>query len=245
MRADSEFGASAHVTQLRTLLTSLSLGDAPVVLIGHSMGGAIAALYAEAHGGPAGSRTADGQGAAPHVVAVALLAPAGLMNPSQVVTVRRFASCAPALLKKVLRKTQLDAQERDFVEPGSDAAVAALRRLVLQAEANPNAFDAFFQSVLDFPLFGLYSTALSLGRTTGLPVLLLWGARDKVVKFTPCHGRWWGALRAARHDGKEGCTLTDVVLPELGHGAFLEQRELVHRPLIAWLKGHVVDSVRA
>jgi adenylate kinase len=228
--AGAALDGNAHVAQLRALLTQLGLAAKPVVLIGHSMGGALAALYAEQHGGvggaPLATTSAEAAGGASHVAGVALLAPAGLMDAALLRVARGLG--ALGLLAPVLRGGQEEAQAKDFVERASDGARATLRALRLQAERAPRAFVAAVGSIRAFPLYGLAATARALGAAPRLPVLVCWGELDSVVPFRANDRRWRRALEG------RGCELTVQVHAGLGHGFFLEQPDATLPAIVAW-----------
>jgi len=138
-----KLGATAHVAQLRSLLVGLGLGEAPIVLIGHSMGGALAALYTQEYGGSSGQAVGGGgavgqaPGSGAHVVGLALLAPAGLMDSGLLRAARGLAAIAPSLMSSFLKRGQDDAQTKDFTDVNSDGAKATRRTMRLQAELHP------------------------------------------------------------------------------------------------------------
>lgn len=236
---------AAHVAQLRALLVGLGLGGAPVVLVGHSLGGAVAALYAEAHGGRGGAplpRAPGGEarGGGEHVVGVALLAPAGLMDATPLVALRIALALAPHAVGRRLRAGHAAAQASAFAEPASDAAVGALRECALQAECAPRYFDAYVGCLRAFPFYGLARTARALGAARGLPVLLLWGERDRTVPLEPCRRRWLHALR----EGGGACELSSEVVAGAGHALPLEAPDRVHAVLVGWIAERALPHAR-
>ena len=54
----------------------------------------------------------------------------------------------------------------------------------MQMEHNPAAFDAFFQSVLQFPVYGLEDQVQALGNVPGLPIMVCLCAGPRCA----CHG---------------------------------------------------------
>lgn len=239
---DGRYDGAAHVEQLRELLEhtagrlGLSGGGGgrqagaaaapPVVLVGHSMGGALAALFAERY--------------PERVSHLVLIAPAGLMSGAAAAPIKlgRAAVCAHPILRRVLRRGNDKAQEDDFIDVSSDGARGALTLMRLQTEMRPDAFDAFWGCVKNFPLFGCEPSAAALGRSPSLQVLLLWGEEDSVVPYQANYAAWHTALSPGLGDRLEA-----RVLP-LGHGFFQEEPRSTADVLRTWAR-KAVPGARA
>ena len=59
---------------------------------------------------------------------------------------------------------------------------------------NPYAHDAFFRSILAFPLSGL-EEAVQRVAATRVPTCLIWALYDRVLPFEPQFGRWKALLK--------------------------------------------------
>ena len=92
-KPSDSYGAEAHVEQLWHLLRHVGWADGPVYVVGHSMGGAVAAGFAVQH------RAC--------VAGLVLLSPAGLMSLAQVRLLRRLPGMLQGPVKGVLRKQQI------------------------------------------------------------------------------------------------------------------------------------------
>lgn len=131
--------------------------EAPLVLIGHSMGGGI-------------SVTAVGEGLAPEVDALVLLAPAVWGGPYLPTRLRLATWLAAALFpdKRLTGSGMVQVQPSD--------SVALMRRL---------AADPFFlksPSPREYMgLTRLMDRAIEAAKTVPVPVLMVWGKRDQII----------------------------------------------------------------
>jgi pimeloyl-ACP methyl ester carboxylesterase len=230
--ADGLFDGNAHVSQLRVLLQHLKLEENNLRLhfVCHSMGGAIGTLYACAY---------------PHEIeSMTLLAPAGLLNPGVIKFIRQLPVCLQSFLKnRGLRPNQEKAWKQDFIAstPEGKQVQSRCAEVLRQVNIdNPLAFEAFFQSILQFPLYGIDESAMKLS-IFSFKVLLMWGTADKAVRFAPSYERWKNALQSHRtkfvdSDGKEAYTnIKTRVFDKLGHGFYLEVSRDVSREIIEFL----------
>eukprot|EP00961_Rhodomonas_salina_P295930 3935896-Rhodomonas_salina.1 len=167
---NGHYDGNGHVDQLHQLLTDLKLHEQPKDIIAHSMGGALAALYLDAHPPAQPSK-------------LVLLSPAGLMNPGPIKPLRAL-SCMHGLIKKVLKSGQEGAWKQDFVVKKGDNFEVMMQMQRDQLHNNPHSFDAFFQSALHFPLYGIDEQA---SRVSKLPLstLIMWGKQDQAVPMKP------------------------------------------------------------
>lgn len=124
---------------------------------------------------------------------------------------RAFAPCA----KRLLLCGQESAWREDFVAASGAALEHMLALQRLQGERNPYAHDAFFESVLRFPLFGLEGTVTALGRRRALRINLLWGTEDRTVPHANLV-RWRACLAGGAGSVRE------FSFAGLAHGFFLE-----------------------
>eukprot|EP00287_Rhodomonas_sp_CCMP768_P012086 CAMPEP_0196725476 /NCGR_PEP_ID=MMETSP1091-20130531/7037_1 /TAXON_ID=302021 /ORGANISM="Rhodomonas sp., Strain CCMP768" /LENGTH=284 /DNA_ID=CAMNT_0042067767 /DNA_START=23 /DNA_END=877 /DNA_ORIENTATION=+ len=205
---------NGHVAQLHELLTELKLENTPKDIVAHSMGGALAALYLDAH-------------PPTQPCNLVMLAPAGLMKAGAIKPLRAL-SCMHGIVKPLLKGGQEGAWKQDFVVRKGDRFEAMMRAQREQAQHNPHAFNAFFQSALHFPLFGIDAPAQ---RIRSLPVraLLMWGKQDTAVPMKPSLQRWQAAL------GGEEAVETEV-WEKAGHAFFLEDPGRANERIVTFLQ---------
>eukprot|EP00601_Ochromonadales_sp_CCMP2298_P015355 CAMPEP_0173218014 /NCGR_PEP_ID=MMETSP1142-20121109/814_1 /TAXON_ID=483371 /ORGANISM="non described non described, Strain CCMP2298" /LENGTH=260 /DNA_ID=CAMNT_0014145655 /DNA_START=265 /DNA_END=1043 /DNA_ORIENTATION=+ len=162
---EEAFTGQAHVAQLRGLLTFLGLQDR-IHLVGHSMGGAVAALYAAQYG--AGS--------------LSLLAPAGLIDLKGLKHVRRFR-CLHGLVRSSLRRGQESFFRADFHNTQSQVCITTVAAMLAMQRKRPFLFEASWHCLLHGPLSATDAQVALIDR--GIPVFLAWGERDKTVPMVP------------------------------------------------------------
>lgn len=93
---------------------------------------------------------------------------------------------------------------------------------------NPTAHDAFFRSILAFPLFGL-DGAVQRVAATKVPVLLVWAALDRILPFDPHYNRWRALLKTSSNVRYE-------VISDACHGFPLERPERTNQMVLRFLK---------
>lgn len=215
---ESAFSGFGHVIQLRQLLIGLQLTSRQYHLLGHSMGGAIAALYAD--------RFRD------EVRSLILLTPAGLMDLGILAIIRK-CSCLHGIVKNALRGGQENAWRKDFFEHTGASLVAEERMMQSMRavySANPRAFEAFWQSVLHFPLSSLHECVVHLASLTELSVMLLWAKQDGAVPLAPNYHRWVSMFSDSQHPD-----FVHKVYDQASHGFYLERPQEVHADISSFL----------
>ena len=215
----SIFGASGHVSQLRDLLIHLGITNRHYNIIAHSMGGALAALYIEQY--PS------------EVSALVLLSPAGLMDCG-IFKFLKCCKCLHGLVKTSLRRTQEKAWRQDFYEHAGDSLQLEndfVAKLQTRSREQPTVFDAFWESVLHFPLYGLEPVVASLTARHDMRVLLAWAAADTSVPYQPCFFRWRDPFLTARHPHFQ-CHVYEGA----AHGFFVEKSDRVHADILKFLR---------
>jgi len=222
-----DYGGAGHVDQLHQLLTELQLQEQPKDIIAHSMGGALAALYLDAH-------------PPVHPSKLVLLSPAGLMNPGPIRPLRAL-SCMHGLVQKVLRSGQEGAWKQDFVVKKGENFEQMMQMQRDQLQHNPHSFNAFFQSALHFPLYGIDEQASNVGRMSDLSTFIMWGKQDKAVPMKPSLSRWERHFtQRLERESNPSQPFSQGVQKEVwdkaGHGFFLEQPERAAASIIAFLK---------
>jgi pimeloyl-ACP methyl ester carboxylesterase len=221
---DNRFDGAAHVRQLRRLIEFLNLHTQQYSIIAHSMGGAIAALYVEQYH--------------KEIEYLVLLAPAGLIQPGLIPLVRSCCGCFTAIVKSMLRSSQEKAWRSDFTLSDSKAvelqekSIENLRSIFARA---PSTFEAFWQSVLQFPLYGLDHCVARIATFSELPVLLMWGERDSAVTYSPNFARWKEILDTRL--AEEGCaSVRYITYHDLGHGFFVESPDRTSEDLVSFFR---------
>ena len=213
-----QYDASSHIDQLRQLLVHLNIVSRPYDILAHSMGGGLGALYAAKYPSEINSLT--------------LIAPAGLMKIPLMPVIRNVR-----LLRYLIRNAKQKSQEADWrgdfydsTTPGEN--LDKLNSLVasnwLQYKNNPNAFHAFWRTIVEFPMTGASEEVKILSETADLPIFIIWGKEDKGVPFS-CLQSWTDILQ----NGK--CKLTTRPVEKAGHGVLIEHADTITPEILAFL----------
>lgn len=215
---DERFDGDAHVQQLRNLVLNLKINVKRYHIIAHSMGGAIAALYAAQF--------------PEEISSLCLLSPAGLMG-SGIFRLLRCCSCLHKGVKNKLKAGQEEAWRSDFVlHQGKSLEIEDnfVQRVKTANEENPKMFEAFWQSVLQFPLWGIDESVERISACSHLSVFLMWGTEDTAVPYSPNFSRWQHLLESANGDNTAK-HIDFAIYQNLGHGFLLEASEMVHEEI--------------
>ena len=213
-----KYDATSHIDQLRQLLVHLSLVSKPYDMLAHSMGGALGALYAAQYPSEINSLT--------------LIAPAGLMN-IPMIPVLRNVGLLRYLVRNGKQKSQESDWKRDFYDYSTHGeSFYKLNALVasnwLQYKNNPNAFHAFWRTIVEFPMSGASNEVKVLADIADLPIFIIWGKEDKGVPFS-CLQSWTEILRKGK------CKLTTRPVEKAGHGVLIEHADVITPEIIAFL----------
>ena len=195
----SPFGGTGHVKQLRALIEGLGLAGTRYHVIGHSMGGAIATMYAAQN--------------YKEIKSLVVLSPAGLMDVGVINAVRR-AGVFQGIISWSLKFNMESAWKNDFYDRRCQAATDMQAKLRVMYNHNPLSFNSFWQSVLHFPFNGIEPSIQVLEKQQ-VPVYVLWGKHDTAVPMRPSYERWRNILAT---NPRFECH----VYGHLGHGFFLE-----------------------
>lgn len=214
-----KYGELEHIEQLHNLITSVLSIQNRIHLVAHSMGGSLATLYT--------ARYPDS------VQSLTLMCPAGLMNPGPVPYLRNwsFLSSIGRWISEPV-STQEAGWRRDFFnhtgvyKAREDEMVEHMRYNF----DNPSAFDAIWQCVLQFPLYGIDEKVVAVSQLEHLHVFLMWGENDIPVPYEPCFSRWSDIL------GKGKGKFTSKLLKQAGHAFMLEHPEETNESVIQFLK---------
>ena len=224
LEEDADFWkGTGHVAQLKALVSGLGLDSQPFFLVGHSMGGAIATLYANEH-------PADVRG-------LCLLSPAGVMTAPLNLVLLRLCHSVSCFREHILSglqrdKVKLENIKRfgDFIDPESLPAMASHHAILRQHLNNARAIEALFLCARFFPLYSLHDTVERVcRRQPTLPILLLHGESDKTVAPEPTASFWRALMKEG--GGKQECHSVPgahLFFLEGGHPAHLDE----------WLRRH-------
>lgn len=214
---NGRYGAEEHIQQFQELFEELGISGR-ITLIGHSMGGALAIILA--HSLP------------DKVKAIFLVSPAGLMS-SGALPIVKCCTCLHGLLKAELSKPayQEEVWRKDFFEHKGeklDIENETIFRLKAINQVNPEHFNAFWMSVLQFPLYGLQSVVKELSKRNVF-IAVVWGDKDAVVPIQPSLSQFQKLLTSAiskeSTSEEKKCRFSYRVIKNSGHGLLLEHRE--------------------
>eukprot|EP01039_Chlorochromonas_danica_P009949 gene9948-10999_t len=213
--SNGKYGVEEHVGQLEHLLSSLHLTQRKLHLIGHSFGGALATIYASKH--------------SEDIQTLILLAPAGLINSMPLAFIRN----AP-LLRRGLKNTQIQRSNRlkawrsDFFSHSGIALEIEdswIRELSSLYDSRPEVFDGYFNSLMQFPLYGIESYLDQVAANGNLTVSLFWGREDKAMTLKPHFDRF------CQHLAGKACAFSTKIFDQAGHGFLLEKKDEVHEAI--------------
>jgi len=220
----SLWNGSGHVAQIRDLLTELSLVQKPHYLVGHSMGGALATLFAAKY-----PEEAKG---------IILLSPSGVQSPFEPktlpVTVLRNAlpSCLISTIYSGIQKDSVNIERirkfGDFIDDKSSASEASAQQILKQHLNNKSAVRALFNCARFFPLTSCHEAVSKVGASSVM-VLVLHSDNDKTVLPKPTTTVWTKAL-SGRSD-----KVSRVELVKGAHAFSLEFPEETGRAVVEWL----------
>jgi pimeloyl-ACP methyl ester carboxylesterase len=222
---DNIFDGDAHVSQLRELILFLRLNEGERYhIIAHSMGGAIATLYAAQH--------------LEEIQSLVLLAPAGLMDLGPIKLLRGCCSCFQGIAKNIIASGQEQAWRNDFVSHKGESLEienAFVEKLYAANRKNPKMYDAFWESALQFPLSGIDAAVEVVSKCKELSVLVMWGMQDAAVKYEPNASRWRHLLLGDASTGEEQKKIISFVTYEnMGHGFLLEHTNALNDDILSF-----------
>jgi len=231
----SVFAGGGHVEQLRDLLQELDLWGPSckyrLVLLAHSMGGAIASLFASTY--------------PEAIVGLVLLSPAGTMDMAMFNLLR--SSCCKCLANSIKAQKKRDSKQLqkmidfgDFVDKRSEVCIRSCSSLNQQHIHRPDEpFEALWSCVLNFPFGGLEPKIRAI--PASINVLLMHAEDDTAVPFVPNFQRYKDALSSATST----TTTTSpplgrkfVALPGVKHGFFVEFPDRVMPDILAFLSSY-------
>lgn len=217
--SSGKYDGEEHVQQLHHLLTKTLKIEKPVHIVAHSMGGSLATLYT--------SKYPD------KIKSLVLMSPAGLMDAGPMPLLRLLPNFISSLAKKYIEpiKKQERSWRKDFYnhtgvfKERQDEMVFHMHI----GSKNPNAFHSIWQSILQFPLYGIEKEVRKVASIEHLHTHLMWGKKDIPIPFTPCFDRWFSILSTGK--GK----FSSKVLDQTGHAFMLEYPEETNKSVLKFL----------
>ena len=219
------FGAESHVKQMRELIVGLGFERRKYHVVGHSMGGAIAAIYTSKFG-------------ADEVLSLTLLSPAGLMDGGLINFVRRN-SCLHGMVRRQMQSGSKKTFENDFYGRGPVVKASVDGMLEFQSK-NPHIFEAVWNSILQFPFSECKHAVAKLAQLHNTRIMVMWADKDKAVPLSPNLGRWKSHFETHKHPSVEY-----KVFKKACHGFFIEFADEFNADMIRFLKGGVNPLVTA
>ena len=129
------------------------------------------------------------------------------MDSGPIPLLRCCSPCFHGIVKSVLRGGQEKVWRENFVAHDGESLKYENESIDMLTEVyktNPLMFEAFFQSVLQFPLYGLDTTVQNMTQKYDISILLMWGKLDKAVPFDPNFLRWKNIIDSSSSIRDEG-----------------------------------------
>ena len=224
LNGKSIFSAEGHIAQVRELILGLELNKRKYHIIAHSMGGALACLYA--------SRFGD------EVLSLTLLSPAGLMDLNALKLVRN-CSCLHGMVRRQLLNDSEKAYHSDFYTHTGAALQTeneSVEKMLGINQKYPHIFEAFWQSLLHFPLCGIESHVSELAKLHHIRTMIIWGDKDTAVPMLPSMSRYVRIYETAQHPN-----LHTKIYKNAAHAFFLEYPDIFHADMEEFLQNSVSD----
>jgi pimeloyl-ACP methyl ester carboxylesterase len=208
---ESAYTANSHIKQLKELITFLFYNNdnnnnnngKKYHLIGHSMGGILAALYANSY--PL------------EILSLTLLAPAGLMDLTIIKYIRSI-SCIHSMVYNYLHGNDKNYLENELKTAAPGVETTAVHKSYRIKQTIPTTFDAFFQCILHFPLYDCNEQINQLAsKHQHIKTFIIWGDNDKTIPLDPSFHRWTTIYETYHHPH-----LTTKIFPNGRHAFFLQ-----------------------
>lgn len=202
----NQYNQETHIKQLHDLLLHLQGNKrvtAQIHLVGHSMGGSLATIFAAIH---------------PELhLTISLITPAGLLG-SFPLDVLKMASPVHSWIKSLIvgRQALLHASNRDFQTAG-ELKNEFLRDMGLHADCSPHLFDAIWRCLLEFPLTDITEHVKAISEQKHLDVLIIWAEDDQMIPISSNLPRWERILSLG------SCGLKVSILDKCGHMLVMEK----------------------
>jgi pimeloyl-ACP methyl ester carboxylesterase len=227
------YGEEDHIQQLHSLLEAIrdQVPSAPYHFVCHSMGGAIGTIFASRY---------------PHFVkSLTLLSPAGLMGYMPVGLLHSIGFLQ-SLVRPIICADYMQRQawKTDFFLHTGESLVMENQRienLALVVANNPTSRDAFWKSVLQFPLRNIDDHVKNIAKRENFPILLLWAKEDTAVPMDPNYSNWLNYLQKKESEMESAtttCSLETKVYEKACHGFFIEYWSVVNQDILQFLAKH-------
>jgi pimeloyl-ACP methyl ester carboxylesterase len=204
------------IEQIYELLEKLNLIE-NIILVGHSMGGAIAALFTQKY---------------PNLVQkLILLTPAGLPFKmplgSYFLGVPYLGKWGFSLLNNWISTEKLVAENFFDIAYSKNSIDLLIKN---RKETGMDKFvDAMVNSVNNFPLTGCIAEITEISKQDR-PTLIVWAYYDTTVPPDECFSQWYNLF-------KDNPKASFAVIKDVRHNFFNEEKEICNKLLIAWING--------
>jgi pimeloyl-ACP methyl ester carboxylesterase len=210
--------AELFVEQLHELLQKLNLEQEKVTLIGHSMGGAISAMYTYHH--------------PQNVEKLVVLTPAGLPWKlpfgSTFLKVPYLGRWGFSMLSNWVGAEKAIADNFFDLTYSKESMDFAIKR---RNEVGSDKFvDAMVNSVNNFPLTGCAKEITEISQQDR-PTFIVWAQYDTTTPSDECFSQWHNLF-------KENPKADFAVIRDTRHNFFQEEKELTGKLILAWLQGN-------
>lgn len=240
---NNQYTEKEYLSQLTTLVDHLFDDFLPsrkvvvqskkLTVIGHSMGGALSSIFAAQH---------------PDLVErLILLSPAGIISSMSPFGFIRGCKCLASKMKVNMQRpeNQLKSWKADFFHQLEDSSTSeyfkevikeSIDDLDLMYSSNGTAFESFWLTLTQFPLLNITSNYLTKlrsgqGRTSPLPILLLWGRDDSSISAKNSYPKWVNYFETLQKSGH----FSSKLYPQAKHGFFIEYHEDVAKDISNFL----------
>ncbi len=231
---NGKYGREEHVEQMYNLLNHLKLLRPQYLhIIGHSMGGCLSTLFTAQYG--------------EFVKSLTLIAPAGLLGYFPIEFTKQLCPCLHGFMKKSFAKREnaIKSWKGDFYSHEGEALSILNERideLSKGLDNNPHAFDAFWNSLMEFPLSNIGDDILKVASYSPLPIMIVWGKQDKSCPFSNLK-LWEALIRQGRRFSFDHL-LSLKTYDNAAHGICNEHFRLLSYDLLTFFNQNSVPEAR-